>query len=194
MAILNRDDSVVILEDDGACARSSARRTANRSLNRRQPARAMKALPATSKSITHTRRKSTLMPRHRHHRLGWRAAIVLAAAWATLYPAATTLGASGQAGGAIQVFVTPSLTGPNGTYSLACLHRGTIVLNTSRLKKQIQRGSERARPDLACCSTGINDCDRSDHRRDRPLRRDQRKRPPQVHVRRTRRRVHHQRQ
>lgn len=87
---------------------------------------------------------------------------------------------SRQAGGAIQVFVTPSLTGhgggpiyvtgaigdygksvkvnatgkpdPKGTYSRARLHRGTIVLNTTRLKKQIQRGSERARPDLASCS------------------------------------------
>jgi hypothetical protein len=120
------------------------------------------------------------MHTHRHHNLGRTAAIVLAAAGGTLYVAATTLGASRQTGGAIQVFVTPSLTGhgggpiyitgaigdygksvkvnatgkpdPNGTYSLARLQHGAIVLNTSKLKKQIQVASERARPDLASCS------------------------------------------
>jgi len=41
---------------------------------------------------------------------------------------------------------------PTGTYSLAELHYGSILLNTAPLRRAIQRGSQRARPDLASCS------------------------------------------
>ena len=41
---------------------------------------------------------------------------------------------------------------PNGTYSLAKLHHGSILLNTAPLKRAIKRGTQHARPDLASCS------------------------------------------
>jgi hypothetical protein len=115
----------------------------------------------------------------RHH-LRTRAAIVLAAAGTSLCLAAVTLGASSAAGGRVQVFITPSLTGkgggpiiitgaigdhgksikvnasgqpdPEGTYSLARLQYGSILFNTGPLKKAIQVGTQNASPNLATCS------------------------------------------
>jgi hypothetical protein len=118
------------------------------------------------------------MNSHRH--LATKAGAVLGVAAAALYLAAATLGAGGRSGGAIQLFITPSLGGhgggsilvtgafgdagtstrvdaagkadPKGTFSLARLHSGTLLIDTTQLRKTIQRGTERARPDLASCS------------------------------------------
>lgn len=115
-----------------------------------------------------------------HHRLAAKTGILLAAAGASLYLAAATFGAGGGSGGTVHVFITPSLTGkgggtiilagaigdygkgtkanaagqpdPNGTYSLSKLHYGSILLNTTPLRRAINLGIQRARPDLASCS------------------------------------------
>ncbi len=115
-----------------------------------------------------------------HHRLAAKTGILLAAAGASLYLAAATFAAGGGNGGTVHVFITPGLTGhgggtmviagaigdygkgtkanaagqpdPNGTYSLAKLHSGSILLNTAPLKRAIDRGMQHARPDLASCS------------------------------------------
>jgi hypothetical protein len=120
-----------------------------------------------------------MLMKPRHH-LRTKAAIVIAAAVTSLYLAAATLGASGAAGGHVQVFITPSLTGkgggpiiitgaigdhgksikvnasgqpdPKGTHSLAKLQYGSILFNTRPLRKAIQVGTEKATPDLASCS------------------------------------------
>jgi hypothetical protein len=115
----------------------------------------------------------------RHHRRT-KAAIMLAAAVTSLYLVAATLGASQAAGQHVQVFITPSLTGkgggpiiitgaigdhgtsvrvnpsgqpaPKGTYSLAKLQYGSILLNTGLLRHKIQVGTQQATPVLASCS------------------------------------------
>ena len=114
-----------------------------------------------------------------HHHLKRKGGIALAVGAAALYLAAATLGAGGRAGGAVQVFITPSLTGHGGTIlltgaigdhgtsvkvnaagqpdqsgadSLAKLKYGSLLLNTAPLRTKIQRGMEQARPDLASCS------------------------------------------
>jgi hypothetical protein len=119
------------------------------------------------------------MHAHRHRKLTTRAGAALAVVGAGLYLAAGTLGASSEPTGAVHVLVTPSLTGhggtilitgaigdygktfkadangspdPHGSYSVAELHRGTILLNTGTLMKSIAVGTERAHVDLATCS------------------------------------------
>lgn len=114
----------------------------------------------------------------RHLKLG--VGITVAAIAGSLYPAASTFGAGGATGRAVQFFITPSLNGggsrkiivtgaigdygkgekvnasghpdPGGAYSLAELHYGTLLLNTKALGKAIASGSKRAHPDIASCS------------------------------------------
>jgi hypothetical protein len=115
---------------------------------------------------------------HRHHKLG--AGILLATTGASLALAAATLGAPARAGGPIQLFITPSLTGrgggsvlitgavgdygratkvnaagkpdPTGGYSLVKLRHGSVLINATELRKQIQAAMHAAQPDLASCS------------------------------------------
>lgn len=89
-------------------------------------------------------------------------------------------GASSAAARTIQVFVTPALNGhgggpilitggigdygksvkadaagtpdPSGSYSLAQLSRGNILLNTTELKRRIAAGTEHAQVNTASCS------------------------------------------
>ena len=117
----------------------------------------------------------------RHHRLTAKTAILLAAAGASLCLAAATFAAGGGTGGTVHVFITPSLTGKRrgndrssparsatterarrptlpadptrrALYSLSKLHYGSILLNTTPLRRAINLGIQRARPDLASCS------------------------------------------
>jgi hypothetical protein len=108
------------------------------------------------------------------------AAIAIAAAGASLYQAAATLGANAASSGRVQVFITPTLNGrgggpilitgaigdhgkairvnasgqpdPKGTFSQARLEYGSILFNTGPLRNAIQSGIERATPDPASCS------------------------------------------
>jgi hypothetical protein len=120
------------------------------------------------------------MQPHRLYKLMARTAVGLTIAGAPLYLAAGSLGASGQAPGAIKVFIAPSLTGRGGgkilvtgaigdygisnkvnaagqpdlkgTYSDARLHHGSILLNTTALKQKIQIAQNHSHPNLATCT------------------------------------------
>lgn len=114
-----------------------------------------------------------------HHKLAVTAVVALMVG-GSMCMAAGAFGAGGQTSRTIQVFVTPALNGhgggpilitggigdhgtsvkadangqpdSNGSYSLARLSQGNILLNTTELKKRIAAGTEQAHVNTASCS------------------------------------------